>query len=475
MKNKPNIVLLMTDQQKAGAAGIYGNPIVDTPFQDDMAQKGVRFTNAYTNASICTPSRATMMTGVQPLVHDCSCHQNRVPFNLPQLSELLQQEGYYTAAAGHYEPLRNLDRGWHEQSDMSEPGPLYQAWNKHMNLGRRDVGWSSGKIDVSDDQGHSALLTNRVIRMLDNIRAADRPYFLHVAYNDPHPPYFVPPPYDSMYDIGSIPLPPQGSAGKPKWQYRCMEECGTGLASPEEIKKVVSVYYGMITYANHQMERLYQAMKDRGMLENTWFILTSDHGDYTGEKGLFNKTESLYECLLHIPLIITPPAGTEFPSGKAYNDFADMTDLFATVLGLTDTKIPGYVQGKDLVSWINRDGAEPLRDKVYAQVGNYRGGLKTTFPGGMAESGRHPSLVQGVRNHRYSYIKDPDYGDEAYNLEEDPYELENLFGRQEKIPDEVLELMKAAREWERECLTLKNRIGIIPGDRGFYDGLLQER
>ena len=109
---QPNIVLLMTDQQKAGAMGAYGNPHPLSPFQDRMAREGIRFADAYANAPICTPSRASIMTGVHPLVHASTCHQNRVPYNLPQLAELLQQSGYYTAATGHYEPLRNLDRGF---------------------------------------------------------------------------------------------------------------------------------------------------------------------------------------------------------------------------------------------------------------------------------------------------------------------------------------------------------------------------
>jgi arylsulfatase A-like enzyme len=311
--------------------------------------------------------------------------------------------------------------------------------------------------------------------MLDNIKASDRPFFLHVAYNDPHPPYFVPSPYDTMYSTDDIALPPQGNGGRPEWQYTCMKECGTDKAGIEDIKRVVSVYYGMITYVNHQMERLYRAMEEKGMLENTWFVLTSDHGDYTGEKGLFNKTESLYECLLHIPLIITPPPGTPFPKGKAYTGFTDMTDTFASILGISGSPIPEYAQGRDLVKWIKNGRREPPRGQVFSQVGNYHGGLKTTFPGGMPESGRHPSLVQGVRNHRFSYMKDPDYGDEAYDLQKDPHELTNILAGGAAPPPEVLKLKTAVEHWEQECLNLKEQLGVVPGDRGFYDGLLQER
>jgi N-acetylglucosamine-6-sulfatase len=124
MADTPNIVLLMTDEQKATATGAYGNPDVPSPFQDRMAREGVTFLNAFSTSPICTPSRASMMTGVHPLVHQSTCHQDRVPWNLVQLSELLQRAGYYAAACGHYERWRNLDRGYYEQTSYQNPGLL---------------------------------------------------------------------------------------------------------------------------------------------------------------------------------------------------------------------------------------------------------------------------------------------------------------------------------------------------------------
>jgi arylsulfatase A-like enzyme len=115
---QPNIVYLMTDQQKALACSVYGNRRVPSPFMDEMAARGVAFTQAYAASPICTPSRATVFTGTHPLVHQVTCHQNRAPYNLPQLSELLKENGYYTAAAGHFEHDRNLTRGWHEQTSF---------------------------------------------------------------------------------------------------------------------------------------------------------------------------------------------------------------------------------------------------------------------------------------------------------------------------------------------------------------------
>jgi len=469
MPHKPNIVYLMSDQQKASAAGFLGNPHVPTPFMDEMAARGIAFSNAYVPSSICTPSRTSVHTGVHPLVHQVTCHQNRAPWNLPQLAELLARNGYYTCVAGHYEQKRNLTRGWHEQASFQLVGPLWNAESKQYQAGRRDVGWSAGGLDMDASEGTSALLTDRAIRMIDQAKASGAPFFLHVCYDDPHPPYFVPRPYDTLVDPDTLPLPPKGGdGGRPEWQFRCMQDNGSSRATDDDVRKVMAIYYGMIAYADAQMRRVYQALGERGLLENTWFVIGADHGDYAGEKNLFNKNESLYECLLHVPLILRAPDNMHAPRGLRIDRFIDTVDLFPTLLSLAGVEVPEYAQGTDLLGWIE-NGAEPIRDAVFAQVGDYHGFLKTTFPGGMPESGRHPSLLRGARTADFSYIRDPDYGDEAYDLRHDPFELNNLLNRNAS-PEPIEALRRRVDAWEERCLQLRKELGVVPGDRGFVEG-----
>ena len=145
------------------------------------------------------------------------------------------------------------------------------------------------------------------------------------------------------------------------------------MATDLGTRKVVAVYYGMIAYADAQMSRVYNALEQRGMLDNTWFILGSDHGDYTGEKGLFAKSESLYECLLHVPFVIRAPEGADYPSGIQVNHIVNLVDLFPTILGMPGIEVPGYCQGHDLGPWIVSDAGSPLREAVYAQAGECHG------------------------------------------------------------------------------------------------------
>jgi arylsulfatase A-like enzyme len=464
----PNILYLMTDQQSASASRVNGNRLVPSPFMEELARGGLVFADAYGPSPICTPIRTSIFTGVHPMVHQVTCHQNRAPYNLPQLQELLAKAGYYTAVAGHYESERNLARGWHEEvshDDMGKIRKSLQFWTSH---GRRDVGWSSGQLECAPEDGHAAALTSRALEMLPGIEAAKAPFFLHVPYLEPHPPYFVSPPYDTLVDPAAVSVPDPGSdEGRPAWHAKVREQSGAHSATEADVRRMIAVYYGMIAYADAQMKRLYDAMAARGLLANTWVICSSDHGDFVGEKGLFMKAESLYECLLHIPLLIRPPDGVDSPRGRRVAGFVDMVDLFPTLLGIAGIRAPEYIQGKDLMAWVRNGASEPLRDVVFAQVGEYRGQLKSTLPGGLAESARRAGLVEGARTREFNYIRDPDWGDEAYDLRSDPKELRNVLGGGRPEPSEVAALRRRADEWRQTCLDLRKSLGIVPGYRGF--------
>jgi arylsulfatase A-like enzyme len=315
-------------------------------------------------------------------------------------------------------------------------------------------------------------MTDRVIGMLDVIREYRTPFFLHVSYLEPHPPYFAPAPFDTLVDPAKVKLPEGGGPESPAWQQIVREQSGTSLATEADIRKMIAVYYGMIGYADSQMARLFEELGRRSMLENTWIIISSDHGDYTGEKGLFMKTESLYECLLHVPLIIRPPDGVRASHGERIDGLVSLVDLFPSILNLAGVKTPEYAQGRDLVAWANTANRSALRDCVFSQVGDYHGSnlKKSTFPSGIPAAGRHPGLLEGARSLEFSFIKDPDYGDEAYDLRSDPKELRNLLEKKGAEPAAVTELRRLTDDWREHCVKLRDRLGVIPGYRGWEEG-----
>ena len=281
------------------------------------------------------------------------------------------------------------------------------------------------------------------------------------------PPYFVPPPYDSLVNPDNVKLPEFGTnQGRPLWQIKALEQVGTGRATEYDLKKTIAVYYGMIAYADMQLNKILNAVINKGLMDNTWIVFGADHGDFMGEKGLFEKAEVPYECLQHVPLIIVPPRHMRASRGTVYNGLVENVDLFPTFLSMAGISVPDYSQGKNLLPHLSSD--LPIRDYVFAQVGDYHGYLKNTFPGGTFEAGRRACMVRGVRTREFSYIRDDQCGDEAYDLRQDPKELNNLLNRPGEAESEFLTgLQRELDRWEGECGRLRDELGVIPGDRGF--------
>ncbi len=474
MPEKPNIFLIMTDQQKASATSIYGNKQVQTPTWERVAAQGAVFDNAYSASPICTPSRVTLMTGTYPPVHQVFCHQNHAPGNLKQLPEYLREMGYRCFAAGHYESERNLTKGWDEHVDMMETPELKHAVQELYKHGSRVCGWSSGTQDIAGEKAHAALLTDTAIDLIEKNAADDEPLFVHLAYIEPHPPYFAPSDFGNTVDFNDIPLPPRAEPGQaPAWHKQMLEDYKTADADVDDIKKLVAAYYGLISYVDHEIGRFLDYLDKKGLAENSWIILTSDHGDFTGEKGFFTKCETLYECLTHVPLVIRAPKQAKL-AGFRTGELVELTDLFSTILGIGGCEIPEQAQGHDLKAWLEKGCREPLRETVFSAVGEYHGHLKTTMPWGLPYSGRHPGLVMAARSKQYSYIIDPDYGDEAYDLENDPNELHNLIDGNSELPQEARLLKQEIINWKKSCDELAQKLGVIPGKRNFDEKLNSE-
>ena len=181
------------------------------------------------------------------------------------------------------------------------------------------------------------------------------------------------------------------------------------------------------------------------------------------------KCEVPYECLTHVPLVIRPPTNLTARRGIRIPGLVDLVDLFPTFLSLAGIPVPEYAQGRDLMAWVGRGAERPLRRVVFAQVGDYQGHLKSTFPTGTFNSGRRNALVRAGRSRELSYIRDPQYGDEAYDLTRDPRELDNLLQRG-SVPAAADQLRDDLDRWEEACLDLRRQLNVIPGDRGFEPG-----
>lgn len=466
-KKRPHIFLVMADQLKASATSLSGNRFVHTPTLERLASEGVTFDHAYAQATICTPSRASIMTGTYPLVHRVLCHQNYAPENLPQLAELMAASGYHCMAAGHYESQRGLTRGWHHAFDEDGTPALHEALRTQQTCGSRRVGWSAGETKLGPERSHAAALNDELFRQLDKVDPNKAPLFVHVAYLEPHAPYFAPHGYLDRNVMRNVPLPVTGNMSeRPAWHAAMLKDYGSAEATEQDIRRVLAAYYGMIRYLDEQVARLLAYIEHRGIMDDSWIIFTSDHGDYTGEKGFYVKSESAYECLQHVPLIIRAPGG-KWHAGQRVENIAELLDLFPTILSAAGCSAPRQAQGHNLIDWVNRGADRPLRQAAFAAVGGYLGPLKTTMPHGLPESGRRKGIVRSARSLHHVFIRDPDTGDEAYDLVNDPLELRDLLkdGRPRTAP--VRDLARQLDQWEERCNAHFKALGVKPGIRNF--------
>ena len=268
-------------------------------------------------------------------------------------------------------------------------------------------------------------------------------------------------------DPESVELPDPGSAGRPEWHSQARREVGYEKATHAQLRQALAVYYGMIACVDAQMERICAALKTHGLLENTWIIFAADHGDFMGEKGLFEKCEVPYGCLTHVPLILVPPRGQDRPGPAVVEHLVQSVDLFPTMLGLAGLPVPEYTQGLDLMQWLHAGAEAPLHQRLFAQVGDYHGNLTNTFPGGTFKSGRRKALVQSVRTTDHLYIRDDQFGDEAYDLNADPLELSNRLSEGTDPPAWAAAMRAEVEAWQEECVALRRELGVIPGARSF--------
>ncbi|OGF50857.1 MAG: hypothetical protein A2231_12700 [Candidatus Firestonebacteria bacterium RIFOXYA2_FULL_40_8] len=451
INNLPNILLITTDQQKASATGIYGNKTVKTSMWGQFAKEGVTFERCFSTSPICAPSRISILTGMYPLTHGVTCNHNdpeHVNKSLRQLPELLNESGYETACIGN--GLGDLSGGWDYNIDFYDSAyGLNDIFKQADELSRKVKplnGWISGVHPVSAKNGVAAKTTDYALQYVEKQRK--KPFFLHAAYMEPHPPYFPPEPYASMYNPDEIDLPENPDVlNRPKWQNEAAREMNIDKATEIDIKLAIARYYGLISYADEQIERLLDKLKESGILENTWIIITSDHGDYAGEHGLFAKSEALYDCLLHVPLVIRAPDGALSP-GKRIGEMVQLVDIFSTICEIAGVKVPDLCQSYSLIPYMNGLKNVFKRQAVFAAVGGNIN-KKASFPQGMPVRGIHSDVIKMVRTTNRKYINDESNGHEYYDLDKDPDEIHNIFAGSDN--SEIIEMKDLLFSWEENC------------------------
>jgi len=445
MNDRPNIILIITDQQRFDAMSAHGNPICPTPNLDALATRSIDFTAAYCPMPLCSPSRASLMTGRSVPSHGLFCN-SPPPLDTGEVcfTQLLADSGYSCALSGKWHlgheltAQRGFTRwvnhrgGWREY--LKGRGIAYE----YAAAGHHRFGFPSGPRPplqglavVSEEDSMVASVTRHARRMLKELQG-EQPFFLNYSIFEPHPPIEAPEPYYSMTDPADVPLPgnfDDDLAGKPAYQHTVRGRPEAAHLDEDGWRKMRAVYFASVAMIDHQVGLFLNDVRAAGLYENTLIIFVADHGDMTGNHRMCYKGPHFYEELMRLPLLIHFPGQT---TAGTYHGLAAMEDLAPTILQMAGASVPDALEGRSLVP-VSR-GEAISRDAVFA--------VRGLDP-------EEPSTGRMVRTKQWKYVWHPADLDELYDVVNDPGEMHNLAAAQAPA-DVVQDLRAQLKAWTAE-------------------------
>lgn len=378
----PNILIVMSDQHRAGLTRGSGFPLDTMPVLDRMAAQGVSFPRAYTTAPLCVPARTSLLTGRWPHAH--RVRQNSAPKAAvfeKDLFQIAKEKGYTTALVGKnhsyltperldfWRPYSHLD-GYMPQNAPKEYVD-YQNWLKQKNFA---TGESPTPFPLETQFPYR--IVSDAIEFID--KAATQPFAMWVSFPEPHNPYQVPKPYFDMYPPDRVPQRDTGPEALHrkgfKWQWLRKLEESTYPGYDKEWRRTRSNYLGMLRLIDDQLARLTRHLDSTGKLKNTIVLYLTDHGDFFCDYGLTRKGPELPEVLTRIPMIWSGPGIKAQTNPTAFVSTADIMPTLCEAIGAF---FPQGVQGRSLWPLLQgRNYPAAEFESVYAEVGF--GGLNYT-------------------------------------------------------------------------------------------------
>ncbi|MDG2170694.1 MAG: sulfatase-like hydrolase/transferase [Opitutales bacterium] len=441
----PNILWICTDQQRWDTIGSLGNPHIRTPHLDALAKEGMAFTHAYCQNPICTPSRASFLTGKYPRSIDaCKNGNDSWEEEAPLVTKLLADSGYDCGLAGkfhltsaHNRIEKRLDDGYrvfhwsHHPKDSWPEGHTYNDWLKSQGVDYTSTHKKHGSIPTKYHQ--TTWCADRAIDFMNEPRQG--PWLFSFNCYDPHPPLDPPKEYLNRFDPDSLPVPAfaeedlreEGQLGELIFQ-------STAQRLDEKTARLnLAKYWAMIELIDDQVGRMLQALEESGQRENTVIIFTSDHGHMIGDHGLYNKGCRFYEGLVRVPLIWSWPK--HFPASPASDALVELLDIAPTLMELAGLPVPDHMHGQSLLPILKGD----------APRNEHRAFVRSTY----SETLDGPaSFGTMLRDRRYKLINYHGTGKgQLFDLQDDPNEHRNLWS-DPSFADIKLELMQTSFDVE---------------------------
>ncbi len=436
--NRPNILVIHSDQHRFDCLGVNGHPQLKTPNLDRIAAEGINFTDAHCPNPLCCPARASFLTGQWTSEHlQIANTDTEAPrgfrLELETWPRLLRDAGYWLGYIGK----------WHAHP---EKGPEYFGFNEFTGWGYKqwreeqgvppvpcDKAWF-GQIDphIKPEESALAYCAGLAIDMMERCVADEQPFVVRWDPPQPHLPNRVPEPYASMYPPESIePWSGWGDSfeGKPWVQQQQLRTWGLEDWTWSDWQPVVSRYLGEISLLDAQVGRLLDTLDRLGVADNTLVVYTADHGDMCGSHGMIDKHFILYDDVVRVPLLMRFPGRIE--PGQTCNDYVcNAIDLAATFCDVGDVPTPETFRGTSLAPLFDGSGSTG-RDDIYCAYHGNQFGLYSQ---------------RMVRDRRYKYIWNATAEDEFYDLERDPGELHNA-ANDPQYSAEITHLKERLIDW----------------------------
>ena len=453
---KPNVLFILCDDLRPEAVGAYGSAHVKTPNIDALAQSGVKFANTFCTTSLCSPSRASILTGLYAHRHGVRDNFTELPATLPHWPGRLHESGYATAYVGK----------WHMGENNDAPRPGFDWFVTHKGQGKYfDTEWRVNGLRNETPKGYyTHVVTDYALDWLKTRAAAPdaaKPWALCIGQKAPHSFYFPEEKYAHAFDHVTVPYPASAFAldGKPDW-IRQRLTTWHGIYGPlfewrkkfpdtrpeavVDFQNMVRAYWGTVLSVDDCVGRLVAYLKATGQYDNTLIVFMGDNGLLEGEHGMVDK-RTMHEPSIRIPLIVRGPG---LPAGRTVTGQVLAMDLAPSLLDLCGAPALADIHGR---SWRTLANG---RDPAWRTAWFYEYNYEKQFP--------YTPNIRGVRTDDWKFMRYP-HGDgspdqhlpELYNLKDDPKELRNL------AADPKFSAQR--RDLEQQLAQLLATAGLTPG------------
>ena len=428
---QPNILFVQVDQWRGDCLSIGGHPVVHTPYLDQLAMDGVRFTRAYSATPVCIPARAALMTGLKQGTHGRVGYKDGVPWDYPvTLGGEFTRHGYRPHAVGKFHAYPQDHKLGFESVELHDgylhfgrredggDGATHDAYLKWLReeTGRPDADYFEHGINCNsvvarpwpfEEYLHPTnWCINRAVQFLRN-HDRERPFFLYVSLHRPHPPYDPPGWAMDQYLHADMPEPPVGDWVDyfEKFDRTPRPDAIRARYRPDILQRARAGYYGHMTHIDHQINRLVESLGDLKLGHNTWVCFTSDHGEMMGDHHFFRKGMA-YEGSAHVPFLLAGPGLTRH--NVTSDAVVEQRDIMPTLLDCAGLPIPSSVEGRSVL---------PVAQGEKTKVRDYLHGELTIFGQSM----------QWITDGKEKYIwMSLDGAEQYFDLVKDPRECRDL-------------------------------------------------